>query len=58
MRIEFDEKGNNFIEIREVGENIAVILSSQDGNNISKTIVNSVYLTKEQFSNIIKELGL
>ena len=58
MRIEFDEKGNNFIEIKESEERIAVILSSQDGNNISKTIVNSVYLTKEQFSNIIKELGL
>ena len=60
MRIEFDDKGCNFIEFKKAKdpEKIAIILSSKDGNNINKTIVNSAEITKEQFIELISGLDL
>jgi transcription antitermination factor NusA-like protein len=60
MRINFDKKGNNYIEVKEsIDKNhIVIILSSEDQNNFLKTIINSVEITKEQFRSMIQDLNL
>lgn len=56
MKLEFDDKGDNYIEIKYEQENIVIILSSQDSFNTRKTIVNSVSLSKEQFKDLLKDI--
>ncbi|KKN70825.1 hypothetical protein LCGC14_0427170 [marine sediment metagenome] len=60
MKLEFDDKGYNFIEFKEAKDSgkIAVVLSSKDGSNPNKTIVNSAEITKEQFIELISGLDL
>jgi hypothetical protein len=58
MRIAFDDRGRNFVEISKSEadpDKISVILSSQDPANNLKTIVNSAELTKEQFHELTHE---
>lgn len=56
MKIEFDKKGNDFIEIRQEGDNVVIILSSQDINNVRSSIINSVEIRKDQFEKLISEI--
>jgi hypothetical protein len=60
VKLEFDDKGYNFIEFKKAKDpdKIAVVLSSKDGNNINKTIVNSAEITREQFLKLISDLDL
>jgi hypothetical protein len=60
MKLEFDDNGYNFIEFKKAKdpEKIAIVLSSKDGNNPNKTIVNSAEITKEQFLELISDLDL
>ncbi len=59
MIIYFDEKGYNFIEVKETSDSkIAIILSSKDGESANKTVVNSIEISKEKFSELISELNL
>jgi len=60
MRLDFDECGKNFVEIRENKETgtIFISLSSQDSEDLLKTIVNSVEITKEQFRELISGIEL
>ncbi len=48
-KINFDDKGRSYIEIKEHEDKIAIILSAEDADNSQNTIVNSVILTREQF---------
>lgn len=59
MKIIFDEKGRNFIELyQKDNSNIAIVLSSEDVQNPRKTIVNSVELTTEQVKSLLKDVSL
>lgn len=60
MKLEFDEKGYNFISIKKANDTgmIAIILSSKDGSNPNKTIVNSAEITYVQFKELISDLDL
>lgn len=60
MKLEFDDKGYNFISIKKVNDSgmIAIILSSKDSGNPNKTIVNSAEITYEQFKKLISDLEL
>lgn len=59
MRIFFDEKGSNFIEMYQKDNgNVAIVLSSDDVKNPRSTIVNSVELTVEQMRGLLKDVSL
>ena len=58
MRKDFDKLGYNFVEIKESGEEIEIILSSRDPNTPRTTIVNSVSVTKEEFINLISDIKI
>lgn len=59
MRILFDEKGSNFIDVYQKDNgNIAIVLSSDDVKNPRSTIVNSVELTVEQMQGLLKDVSL
>ncbi len=60
MKIEFDDKGYNYIEFKKAKDpdKIAIILSSKDGSNPNKTIVNSAEITEKQFLDLISGIDL
>ena len=60
MRIVFDEKEHDFIEIYRDSKTSKVVisLSAQDATNHLKTIVNSVDMTDAEFLQLISELDL
>ena len=59
MRIIFDERGRNFIELyQKDNSNVAIVLSSEDVQSPRKTIVNSVELTTEQVMSLLKNVSL
>lgn len=59
MKIEFDEKGYNFIEFKKLpNSKIAIVLSSQDMLLSNKTIINSAEITNDQFMELISSLDL
>ncbi len=60
MKLEFDEKGYNFIEFKKIKDSnkIAIVLSSKDGSNKNRTIVNSAEITMDQFLELISDLDL
>lgn len=55
MKIIFDNP-KNYIEIIKKSEKISLIISAADSTNSSKSIVNSVNLTMEQFKNLVEAL--
>jgi len=57
MKIIFDEKGYEYIEITKSNNGIYVVISAKDINNQKKTIVNSAELTMEQFVNLISDIN-
>ena len=56
MKIEFDENGKNFISVSKTNTGVAIILSSQDKDDLKKTIVNSVELSMDEFINLISDI--
>lgn len=58
MKLEFDESGANFIEVKHGQKDgtIAIILSSRDGADPTKNIVNSVVITQEQFDELVADI--
>lgn len=61
MRLEFDEKGYNYIEFKKAKnskKDIAIVLSSKDNKNPLSAITNSVEITNEEFLELISDLGL
>jgi len=59
MKINFDDKGYNFLEIkRSSGNTIFITLSSRDASDKNKTIVNSVEITINQLLELITSLEL
>jgi hypothetical protein len=60
MKISFDEKEYNFIEIRrdDITSKIIISLSVQDAVNPRKTITNSVDMTDAEFLQLISDLDL
>lgn len=58
MKVTFDTKGNNFIDISPADNNkIRITLSAHDNLNIRSTIVNSTELTLEQLEALVGPLG-
>lgn len=55
-KINFDEDGRSYIEIKSAGDKISVVLSAEDAENSLNTIVNSVSITREQFLSLIKDI--
>lgn len=55
-KIQFDEKGNNFIEIALENKQIVITLSSQDSYNSKKAIINSVCLSIDEFNTLLKDI--
>lgn len=55
-KISFDESGRNFLEIRLSGDEVEIIMSARDTDNPRKNRVNTVSVSKEQFSELIKDI--
>jgi len=60
MKIKFDERGYNFLEIERSKDynKVFITLSSRDDSNKNKTIVNSVEITINQLLELITSLEL
>ena len=59
MKIDFDKKGRDFLEIRkETSGQIAIIISAQDPGNSLNTIINCVIITEQQLLDLLKSLDL
>lgn len=57
MKINFDGKGDDFIEIKNNNDKIVIIISAVDIKNPLRTIINSAEITQEQFAALIKEVN-
>lgn len=53
MKITFDEKGYEYIEIKTSDKGVHVVISAKGADNPRKTVVNSVELTKKQLLELI-----
>jgi len=61
MKIDFDDKGHDYIEIIRDPKDLAKIIitiSARDASNPLKTIVNSVDMTEVEFLQLISDLDL
>ena len=61
MKLEFDEKGYNYIEFKKAEnpkKDIAIVLSSKDNKNPLSSIINGVEITKKEFLELISDLDL
>ncbi len=59
MKIEFDKKGNNFIEITNgTMNNYHILISVLDAKNPLTTIINSVEINFEQLSLLLSDLNI
>jgi len=58
MRIEFDENGYDYVEIKPSEGGISIVISSRDFNNPRSAIINSAELTKEQFYKLISDVDM
>ena len=56
MKITFDEKGYEYIEIKPSGDGVHVVISAKGADDPRKTIVNSAELTKEQLLELISDI--
>ena len=55
MKIIFDDKGYEYIEIKRSKNGVYVVISAKDANDSRKTIVNSAELTREQLFELISD---
>lgn len=58
MKIIFDKKGYNFIEINREDDKIYITISAQDEQNLRKTLVSSVELNIDEFKNLISDIKM
>jgi len=59
MRINFDEAGQNYLEIsKDAMGQIEIQLGSRDKDSPLKTVINSVKISEQQFSDITKEINI
>lgn len=58
MKIAFDDKGYEYIEIKPSENGVYVVISAKGTDNPRKTIVNSAELTKEQLLELISDIKL
>jgi len=56
MRIEFDDNGYDYIEVKPSEGGVSVVISSRDMKNPRSAIVNSAEVTKEEFLELISEV--
>jgi hypothetical protein len=56
MKITFDEKGYEYIEVKESSKGVHIVISAKGADDPRKTIVNSAELTKEQLLELISDI--
>jgi hypothetical protein len=56
MKIEFDEKGYEYIEFQESPNGVYIVISAPGADDPRKTVVNSAELTKEQLLELISDI--
>lgn len=56
MKITFDNKGRNYLEIYNRDNKVVIIISAENMGNSLKTIINSAEITTEQFQKIVSEI--
>jgi hypothetical protein len=56
MKISFDERGHNYIELVSTEEGACIIISAEVAGNSRQTVVNSASLTKEQLISLVSEV--
>lgn len=56
MKITFDEKGYEYIEVKESPNGVHIVISAKGADDPRKTIVNSAELTKEQLLELISDI--
>ena len=57
MKLQFDDK-YNFIEIKDLNDKIAIILSSKDSKNHLRAVINSIEISKKEFVDLISDIDL
>lgn len=56
MRIEFDENGYDYVELKESEGGVSLVISSRDLKSPRSAIVNSAEITKDQFLEIVSKV--
>lgn len=56
MKIAFDDKGYEYIEVKPSKEGVHIVISAKGADDPRKTIVNSAELTKEQLLELISDI--
>lgn len=56
MKITFDDKGYEYIEIVPSENGVHVVISAKEADNPRKTLVNSAELTREQLLKLISDI--
>ena len=56
MKILFDEKGYEYIEVTPSKDGVHVVISAKGADDPRKTVVNSAELTKEQLLELISDI--
>lgn len=54
MKIQFNL--TDYIEVRQVGQNVQIVISAKDLKNPRSSTVHTVEITKEQFSQLVGEI--
>lgn len=56
MRIEFDENGYDYVELKESEGGVSLVISSRDLKSPRSAIVNSAEITKDQLLEIVSKV--
>jgi hypothetical protein len=56
MRIEFDDSGYDYVEIKPSSGGVSIVISSRDLKSPRSAIINSAEVTKEEFLKLISEI--
>lgn len=58
MKIEFDEKGQEYVEIKKSSEGVSLVISVKDPKSPKSSIINSAEVSLEEFKKLVSELNL